>query len=451
MKKYSFIKGFLPFDGLDFIGTHTSLSEERALELFLPKEVLIPLLQHRGNPAELLVKEGDYVRIGQPIGKVKDAPSAPVHASISGTVTSIEQLRLPDGRVSSAVRIESDGKRQYISSVKKNENFLDFTPKILWQLLFQSGIVGMGGEGYSAFYKCQIAEEFGVDTLLINGIQCEPYLTCDSYQLRERSSKVIQGAAALAGVLQIKKIRFCIQDKWMREIEAMYTALQGVETEFLDKEMEILLFRSRYPQGYEKLLCQAVYEKPFDLNKTVEEQYKAVVFNVSTCCAFAEMLEKNLPCVSRIITLSGDQMDKKNIQVPIGTRVSELLAAVPEAKDANIVLGGAITGVPISDLDMPVMKTTTGITVLQNEIPKPMHCIRCGSCESACPMNLIPHLCERLILGNKEKKLEKLPIEQCISCGACSYVCPSKHSLSYHIARYAHQARMKKMEGEKEA
>ena len=442
MKKFSFVKGLLPADGLDFSGFHTSFLEERAMEVFLPKEVILPMIQHRGAAAEVAVRVGEYVRVGQVVGRPADSFGTPVHAGVSGRVTKMMILRLPDGRRCAAVCVESDGKRAPYPFVKKTDGSSHLTPKDLMQLLYKSGIVGMGGDGEPTFFKCQRAIFAGADTLYVNGLQSEPYLTCDSYQLREYSEKVIQGAVALASVLKVNKIRFCIQDKWVREITAMYSALESCGDTFPDRDMELLLFRSRYPQGYERLLGQAVYGGEIDRSKTFEEQYQAVVLNVSTCCAFADVIEKNQPCVSRIITLSVNDAESKNILVPIGTPVSEILAAVPEKKNARVILGGSLTGIPLTDTYFPILKMTSGITIMEEFDGASTECIRCGACAEACPVKLIPYLAESCILRENKKVLGKMPMERCISCGSCSYVCPSRRDLSFHIARYAHSKRL---------
>ena len=449
MKKYSFLRGLHPIDGLEFTDIHTSKAEERALEVFLPKEILLPMLQHRGVPAQVAVDIGDYVRIGQVVGKPADAFGTAVHSGISGFVRDIREIRLPDGRLSLAVLIESDGKRSFHPTIKKNDDTHSITPKDLLSLLYYSGIVGMGGDGEPTFIKCQRAIFAQADTLYINGMQSEPLMTCDCYQMREYSDKVIRGAVALASILRIQKIRFCISDKWIREITAMYSAVESSQEIFPDRDMEISLFRSRYPQGYERLLGQAVYGGKYETQENFENLYKAVVFNVSTCCAFADMIEKNQPCVSRIITLAVNETDRKNMLVPIGTPVSEILASVPEKKNGRVVLGGAMTGVSVEDTYVPVLKTTCGIMIAPEPDRKSEECIRCDACTGACPVGLIPYICHRAISSGSEKILQKIPIERCISCGACSYVCPSGIGSARTIAKYAHEKRMKQEEEEK--
>lgn len=439
MKKYSFVNGPLPADGLDFVGFHTSFSEEQSMEVFLPKEVIIPLLQHRGAPSECLVKKGDYVQIGQPVGRAAPPLGAQIHASISGEVTSIEQIFLPDGRPTKAVRIESDAKRRYAPFVNQESPERTYTPGEIFRLLFSCGIVGMGGEGYPAHYRYQYARKCKVKTLFISGLQCEPYMICDSHHLRENGKKVVKGALTLAEAIGAKKVVICIQDKWVREITSMYTVLEEREPKKNDRQVRIAIFRSRYPQGYEKLIAEAYFGVPADLKRSVEEQFQATVCNVSTCVAIADMIEKNLPCVSRVITLAGEMIGKKNILTPIGTKLSEILSPISGIKDARIVFGGMLTGVPVENPDMPVLKTTSGIMVLQDRSEEEMPCIRCGSCEIACPVGMIPYLCEQAALHDKKDMAQRMHIDRCISCGACSYVCPSRHPLSLRISRYKNE------------
>ena len=451
MKKYSFVKGLLPADGLDFVGFHNSPDDEAALEVFLSKEVVIPMLQHVGSPCIPSVDIGTYVRIGQLIGKPGKDPNGSnscIHASISGRVTEIKQIRLPDGRECEAVCIVSDGKRSSASMSGPMQDYHERSPQELYNLLYRAGIVGMGGEGYPAHYKCKTAKN--ADTILVNGMQSEPYLTCDSFQLREYTDRVIRGAAALAAIVQAGRVLVCLQDKWVSEINAVSDSIDRLRPSFPDRELDFVLFKSRYPQGYDRLIVQALFGGDIGMTDSLERDYNVIVFNVSTCSAFFDMIEKNMPCTSRIITLAGDRIGKKNLLVPIGTKISEILTAVPGIAEARIILGGALTGVYIQDLNTPVLKTTTGIMVIENPLPDAMRCIRCGSCVHACPVQILPYLSEKYILEKRDSELQKMNLHKCISCGSCSYVCPAHHQLSFHIARYAHQLRMRSGEKEKQ-
>ena len=431
----------LPIDGLDFSEGRAS-SQERVLEQFTPREAVIPMLQHFGTPAALAVQVDTIVSIGQMIGKPTSLLSATVHASISGIVTEISKICLHSGITCDAVHIRNDLKRRMDHSVQKRNFPENLAPKELRRLLLYSGIVGMGGEGFPTSAKCNRAIQAKADTLLVNGLQSEPYLHCDVHLLREHADRVIQGAAALSGVCRTRKIVFCLQDNRTQEIDVMKTAVERFRDLYADRELSVAVFKSRFPQGYEKLLIQAMYHVELNADQYSEDTVGAVVFNVSTCAAFWDMVERNLPCTSRVITIAGDRMSGHNVLVPIGTLVSELLERIPGVSTCNrIVLGGALTGVAIRDMNTPVLKTTTGITLIKNEPPPPTACLHCGECVDACPAGLIPYLCKRLIDTKDKIALSYENIDQCISCGACSYVCPAGIDLSVQIARAAHKVR----------
>ncbi len=441
MKKLAFKKGFLPIDGLDF-SRGRALSQERVLEQFNPKEVLIPMHQNIGTPSVPIVRAGSPVSIGQMIARPTSHISTPLHASISGTVTAIESIRLPNGVKCDAVRIQNDLKRRLDESVQKRPFPEKLSPKDLRRLLLFSGIIGMGGDGFPAAAKCLRAVNAGVNTLYVNGLQSEPYLTCDIHLMREHADRVILGAVALGCICKVQKIVFCLQDTWRQEIDTMTGALERYRPNYPDRELSLLVFKARFPQGYERLLINAIYQVELTQEQHPEESVGAVVFNVSTCAAFWEKVEKNLPCTSRIITISGDAGAERNIQVPIGTLVSELLDRMPGMGSCKrIVIGGALTGVAITNLNTPILKTTQGITLIRRENPPRAACIHCGSCVEACPAGLLPNVCERLIEVSDNDALSRENIEQCISCGACSYVCPAGIELSAQIARAAHHHR----------
>lgn len=443
MKKLSFIKGLLPIDGLDF-SKGRALSQERVLEQFTPKEVVIPMHQSIGTPAVPIVHVGSLVSIGQMIGKPTSPVSAPVHASISGTVTAIEPVRLPNGIRCEAIRIQNDLKRRMDESVQKRSSPENLSPKDLHRLLLFSGIVGMGGEGYPTAAKCLRAQRAGADTLYVNGLQSEPYLTCDIHLMREHADRVMQGAIALGSICRVQKIVFCLQDKWTQEVAAMEVAIDRFRPAYPDREISLLVFKTRFPQGYDKLLIKAIYDVELTQLQNPEETVGAVIFNVSTCAAFWEKVEKNLPCTSRVVTISGDKTAQRNVLVPIGTSVSELLDRIPGTGTCSrIVIGGALMGVAITNLNTPILKTTQGITLIRQDNPQISSCIHCGACVEACPVGLLPYLCERLIEISDTDALLHENIEKCISCGACSYACPAGLELSAHISRTAHKNREK--------
>ena len=430
-------------DGLRF-SEGRSLAQERVLENFTPKEVLVPMRQHVGLPAIPCVSIRERVDIGQMIGKPATRLGMPVHAGISGIVMSIEKIRMPDGHFCDAIRIQNDLKRRFHASVDKRRDPEKLSSQELRSLLLQSGISGMGGDGVSSASKCAQAIKAGADTLLVNGLQSEPHLTCDIYLMHEHPLHVLRGAAFMARACQIHRVIFCIQDAWKKEITAMRAAISDWSSDYPELTFSIQVFRSRFPQGYEKLLIKAMYGVELTTRQQTTEQVKAVVYNVSTCHAFAEMVDKNLPLTSRIITLSDDHTSIRNILLPLGTLMSELLERTPGiASCQRIVIGGALTGVAVSNLNIPIIKTTQGVTLIKKMQRDKTPCIHCGACVEACPVGLLPNLCVRLIDLDDKEAMKAESLETCISCGACSYVCPSGIELAARIVKAAHPARRK--------
>lgn len=441
MKKLSFKKGIMPKDGLDFVHQRKFL-REALLEVCAPKEVTIPMKQHIGTECDPVVSVGDEVAMGDLIGVPADMHGVPVHASISGTVTKVSTIRLPNKVSCKAVTIKNDLRRRVSNKIQPRKDISKLSLQELTKLLWTSGICGMGGEGEPTYTKCMRAQKRGVDTLLVNCTQSEPFLACDLHHIRVNAPKVLEGAMALSGICHVKRVIFCIEDTWGDEIEALNKTIEESKHRYLDRKISVRLFKTRFPQGCQQLLIKALYGVELPLGSEMEKEVKAVLFNASTCFAFSEMIEKNQPLTSRIVTISGDTITGHNVLVPIGTSVSEILERVPGAHTAQrIVWGGAMTGVAISRLDVPITKTTTAITIIRKFEPPRINCIHCGACIQACPVDLSPNLLNRLIELGQQDMLSTESVEQCIACGACSYVCPAGIELSTNIAKAAHRAR----------
>lgn len=434
---YTFVNTKLPENALNF-SRHSRYVRETILERVYPHKVIIPMKQHFGVDAVPVVERGDTVTIGQCIGMpAPNTFSVPVHASISGIVKEVKKITLPNGVVTSAVVIESDNKRTFHQSIRPRTN-IDIDAKTVTGIVKNAGIVGMGGEGIPTVAKINRARKYKVKDLLVNCLQSEPYATCDLYRVSEYADYVVMGAVALAGATGAKNIRFCISRERSYEIGALTEAISRVKEEYYGMKFEILQFKERFPQGYYRLIARAVYGVEVDMNEILEDKVGAVLFNCSTCNAVWEAVADNMPMVNRIITVTGDTSEGHNVMVPIGTPISDLLGKVDMIYTANkIVWGNALTGLSTGDMETPIIKTTSAVTVIKRlESPK-TPCMHCGMCYDACPMDIVPSITARLIENGENETAIAENALKCISCGTCSYICPAGIDLTKTISTFA--------------
>ena len=447
-RRYSFYKSLLFDNALDFSG-RSSFVKEIMLEKVYPSRIILPMKQHYGVPAVPIVKKGEHVLIGQCVGMPsKGAFSAPVHSGISGNVTDIRTITLPDKTSCEAVFIETDRKRTYHPSIRIRSDF-NISATNVSGIIRDSGIVGMGGEGIPSIAKINRARKSGVDVLLVNCLQSEPYATSDLLRITDSSDYLIMGAVALAGAVGCSRISFLISEKKTTEITALQSAMERTSGRYSGYVFNIRYFKERFPQGYYRMVAKALFDKDLKEGELLEDKCRAVMFNCSTVYACWEAIADGMPLVSRVVTVTGENNDGHNVLAPIGTPVSELLNSLNGRSETNnrVILGNALTGIELSDPDnTPITKTTSAVTVIRNTDTIRTHCIHCGSCSRACPMELSPSILKNLIdLGLSYRAVEERAYE-CIACGACSYVCPSGVDLTSTIARFASQNR-KKEEG----
>ena len=400
---------------------------------------------HYGVPATPVVKAGDYVRIGQCVGvPEKGSFSVPVHSGISGKVTDISEIILPNGIKTPAVTIVNDMKRTRLDSVKPRSGFKLSASEAI-SIIRDAGICGMGGEGIPTAAKLRRARTEAVNDFLVNCLQSEPYSTSDLVAITEYPDYVVLGSSACARAVGASKCVFLISENRKEQRQALANSIERVKSDFKDLEFEIKLFRERFPQGYYRLVARALYGKNLALGETIEKSCKAVLFNCSTMLACWEALADNIPMMSRIVSVTGDASGGHNMLVPIGTPVSELLSNAQDIKNGSdrIVWGNCLTGIEVKDPEnTPVVKTLSVVSVVRRaEVPR-TPCIHCGLCSECCPMNLSPNtIYEMLNQGLRQKAAEE-GARECIACGCCSYVCPSGIDLTNSIARFAGEGRI---------
>lgn len=444
MKKYSFKKISMFENALNF-SKRSKYIRETMLERIYPARIILPMKQGYGEEAIPVVDVGESVVIGQLIGKaVMGKVSSNVHSGISGRVSKIDKITLPNGVITTAVYIDSDRKRTQSDTIKaRNDYGLSATESL--RIIKESGIVGMGGEGIPTYAKILRAKKLGVQELLVNCLQSEPFATCDLYRLSDSTDSVVRGALVVASILEIKRIRFLVASHRKAEMELMRNAFDRVRADFIDFDsilFEIVPFVDKYPQGYYRMVAKALYKKELKFGELLEQECQALLFNCSTCAAIWDAISEGMPLMQRIVTITSDTANGHNVIAPIGTPISDIINRESQIMSAyRVVWGNALTGLTCNDMDTPIIKTTSAVTIIKlNESPT-TPCVHCGKCYDACPMEINPAIACRLIqIGNYEKAMVE-NVHKCFACGACSYVCPAGIDLTGVIATFASKNR----------
>lgn len=448
------------FPGGIKLAGHKSLSNHQAITTAqTPRQLIIPLSQHIGQPAESIVKVGDKVLKGQIIGYADGSVSAPVHASGSGTVTAIEEHLIPhpSGLSALCVIIDTDGYEQWTKCtplIREFTNKSDELPQTIASLsshqireqISNAGIVGLGGALYPSAAKLRTAEKMHTDTLIINAAECEPYITCDDVLMQRRPEEVILGILLIKKVVGAKKCIIGIEDNKTEAYQALINTISGYSSghENAHKEAQIEVFQvpTRYPAGGEKQLIQVLTGKEVP-TQGLPMNIGIICHNVATAAAVYHAVYRGEPLLSRIVTITGGAVKQpQNMEVPLGTSIRDVLnqAGINEDKVEKIIMGGPMMGFALPSIDTPVTKGTNCILVSEKgELATPppaMPCIRCARCSDACPMSLLP---QQMYWYAKARDLEKIQdynIFDCIECGCCSYACPSNIPLVQYF-RYA--------------
>ncbi len=399
-----------------------------------PSTVTIPLVQHIGIPAKALVAKGDHVLMGQVIGEAQGNFSVPVHASVSGEVEEIKPFPHPSGVMTEAIRIRSDGKSEWHPDMgKEGKKASLYSKEDTLNIIKNAGIVGMGGATFPSHIKLSPPEDRPCDVLIINGAECEPYLTCDHRLMLEKTDTLLEGIFILSNLLNIEKIFIGIEANKKDAIALLEKKVQSLEKK--NKPL-IIPLKEKYPQGAEKSLIQAITKRvvpvaklPFDVG--------VIVHNIATVIATAEAVQLGKPLVERVLTVTGDLIQQpKNLLVRIGTSIGEVIEYCGGCKTdpQKVILGGPMMGLTARSLDTPVAKGVSGILLLsETSIPTESSCIRCGKCIEHCPAGLMPVRIHELSLRSEYEKAKNYHPLSCIECGVCSYQCPAKIHLLLHI------------------
>ncbi len=427
MKRLSFRHGVHPPDSKEL----TARVPIRRMPF--PEEIVLPLRQHAGKPARLLVERGDRVERGDKIAAADGYISVPIHASAAGVVTDIGLYPHPDGSMAEAVRIRVERWSPQLPRPRLVPEWKGLAPEAVVQAVQEAGVVGLGGAAFPAHVKLSPPKDTKIEQLIVNGAECEPYLTTDHRTMAEHPDRVHFGIRIMMHALGVERAVIGVEKNKPDAIEALRGTLPG------DLDVTVVPLTVKYPQGAEKMLIQVVTgrEVPSGL---LPMHVGVVVQNVASLAAIAEVFETGLPLIERIVTITGPGVRRpSNLIVPVGTLLRDALAFCDGLTDdaAEILFGGPMMGVPQSDLDTPIVKGTTGVVVLTRAQAKPRRsypCIQCGHCLDACPVFLNPSLLGQLAQSGRYAELEANHLADCMLCGSCSYVCPSNIPLSQMFA-----------------
>ncbi len=423
------MKGALTFQGGANVPHHKELTERKALERAVePNKVYIPLQQHIGAPCEPVVNVGDKVKEGQLIGKSDAFVSARIHSSIAGEVVDIVNMDIPTGLGVRCIVIESDGSGEKDTSMKPYSSLEEISKEEILARIQEAGITGLGGASFPTHVKLSPPEGKVIDTVILNGAECEPYLTADHRLMLERTENVIFGLRAIMKVLDQEKGYIAIENNKPNAIEAMEKALEKYPN------IEVKVVEAKYPQGDEKRIISAITGREVP-SGGLPMEVGCVVNNIGTSNAIAEAILEGKPVMERVVTLTGDAlMEPKNLISKVGTPFNELIAQAGgfKGEPGKIIMGGPMMGFAQYSIDVPTMKGTSGILCLtkeEAEAKETTACIKCGRCLKVCPVHLQPLYISAYAMKDMFDMAEKYSALDCVECGSCSFICPAGRPL----------------------
>lgn len=392
-----------------------------------PETVIIPLRQHIGAACEPLVKKGDQVYVGTLIGDIDRLVSAPVHSSVSGIVEKIEGILMPDGSTVDAVFISSDGNMTPDPNLKPP---VVKTKEDLIAAARDCGLVGLGGAGFPTHVKFRVKDDIHLDTLIVNGAECEPYITADERCCLEDFNDILEGVYLIKDILGIDKVIIAIENNKEAAIQKLYEIATD-KRDALDT-VKVMRLKAQYPQGAEKVIIYSALKRKVPMGK-LPSDVGCIVMNITSVAALYRYITTGMPLVSRRLTVDGTAItEPKNLIVPIGTPVSEVLSfcKMGEAEPTRIIMGGPMMGTSIPNTDFVIGKTNNAVLAFyEDSIPSATPCIRCGKCARGCPMKLNPASIEQAMQAGATDNYKKLYADYCMECGSCSFNCPAKRPL----------------------
>jgi len=426
-------------------------AELAAVRLSPPETVTIPMSMHIGAPAKPVVQAGDEVRVGQLIAEAGGFVSSPIYASVSGKVKKLGELLGSNGRSMPAVILESDGLMTPFEGIRppKLETLQDFLAAVR-----DSGAVGLGGAGFPTAVKLSVKDLSQIRAVIINGAECEPYITSDTRTMLDRSDDMMEGARLVQKFLQVGRLIFAIENNKPKCIEK-FRALTAKES-----GMEVRALASQYPQGAEKVLIYHTTGGVVPEGKLPIDA-GAIVLNCTTLALIGQYCRTGMPLVEKCVTVDGSAVkEPKNVIVPIGMRMQDVFDACGgfASEPGKVLYGGPMMGIAVPDLEQPILKSTNAILAFSQKdsvLPEPTACIKCGRCIAHCPLRLMPADIEAAYTLGKVEALEALKVNLCMECGCCSYGCPAHRPLvqtnKLAKAQLAAWQKLRREQAEKEA
>lgn len=423
MRFATFKGGIHPYEGKE-------LSQDKPVKIVLPKgDLVYPMSQHIGAPAKPIVAVGDHVLVGQRIGEAQGFISANVVASVSGTVKAIEQRLVVSGNKDTTIVIENDEKYEALSTVGIKKDYTKLSKDEIRAAVKDAGIVGMGGAGFPTHVKLTPKDDAKIDYVIVNGAECEPYLTSDYRMMLEETEKIITGLKVQLALFENAKGIISIEDNKPEAIKKI--------TELVKEEprIRVQVLKTKYPQGAERQLIFASTGRKMN-SAMLPADTGCIVNNIDTAIAIYMAVCESTPLMRRIITVTGDAIkDPRNFNVKTGTNYRELIdyAGGFITKPEKIISGGPMMGVALYSLDVPVTKISSALLCMSKDevaANEPTACIRCGRCVSVCPCNLVPQKMLECAENFDDEGFIKLHGMECYECGSCTFVCPAKRRLT---------------------
>lgn len=434
MGQSTFKGGTHPYEGKE-------LSMANPIKVMMPKEELVfPMSQHIGAPATPTVAVGDTVKMGQIIGEASGFISANIVSSVSGEVKAVEPRLLSSGAKATCVVIANDGNYEPVGGLGEDRDYTQLSKEEIRQIIKDAGIVGMGGAGFPTNVKVSPKNEDDIDYVIVNGAECEPYLTSDYRLMLERPEELVQGLRVVVSLFNNAKGVIAIEDNKPEAITKLQYLTEG------DSNIEVKVLKTKYPQGAERQVIYVVTGRKIN-SRMLPADAGCIVDNVQTILAIHDAVCKRTPSMSRVVTLTGDAMAQpQNYEVKFGMSHAELLEEAGGLKcDAEkLISGGPMMGMAMYDLNTPITKTSSSILAMSKDevaMYEPTNCIRCGRCATVCPSHLVPKLMAEAAARDDLEYFQKLNGMECYECGTCTYVCPAKKRLT-QIFKQARRAVM---------